>query len=215
MKDEEFPIAHCPLETHIKPEIGNRKSAIRSAFTLIEMLTTVAVLVIILGLMVSLARYVRDRSAQQLTRDLLKQLDLQMARYIDHNGGAFPPVDPILPPDATTAPPDATLIEAAHQNNEQFVRLLKLDYHIHDLEPGAVLDPFEKLPIGVYDRKTLRDAWGSPVVFMPGQQQLIGLAPSRAGQDQYFFFSAGPDRKYLTRDDNLYSYETLQRNADH
>jgi hypothetical protein len=173
------------------------------------MLITVAVLIIVLGLMVSLARYVRDRSAQQLTRDLLKQLDSLMGQYIEHNGGALPPVDPFLAADTSIPPPEFALAEISRHNNEEFVRLLKSDYHQHMADPKAPPDPFDALPIGIYDRHTLRDAWGSPIVFMAGQHQLIGLAPSRAGQDQYFFFSAGPDHKYLSRDDNLYSYETI------
>ena len=183
-----------------------RLSVSRRAFTLIEMLITVAVLIIVLGLMVSLARYVRDRSAQQLTRDLLKQLDGLMAQYIEHNGSALPPVEPFLSADTTIPPPEFALADAARHNNEQFVRLLKSDYHLHASDQREAGDPFDALPIGIYDRRTLRDAWGSPIVFMAGQHQLIGLAPSRAGQDQYFFFSAGPDHKYLSRDDNLYSF---------
>src|SRR5437667_12588363 len=54
-------------------------------FTLIEMLTTVAVLVIVLGLMVSLARDVRNRSADRLTSDLLIKLDRLMSAYNDRN----------------------------------------------------------------------------------------------------------------------------------
>jgi prepilin-type N-terminal cleavage/methylation domain-containing protein len=203
----------------------------RSAFTLIEMLTTVAVLVIVLGLMVSLARYVRDRSAQQLTRQTLRDLETLMAQYAEHNAGNVPAVEPILPPlsSATTLPvniDEATLAEAARRNNQQYVAALKRDYlkrharlplaapaHGSDTTGSPAgensFDPFEQLqmPLSVYDHHTLRDAWGSPIVFMPGQHALIGLAPSLGGKDQYFFFSAGPDHKYLTRDDNLYSYE--------
>src|SRR3954453_11239648 len=87
----------------------------RSAFTLIEMLTTVAALIIVLGLMVSLARYVRDRSAQQLTRDTLRQLERLMGEYVDHNG-RLPAVDPILPAELgalALAPPSATTLPAA------------------------------------------------------------------------------------------------------
>src|SRR5688572_25886225 len=62
-------------------QIGNRESAIRRAFTLIEMMTTVAVLVIVLGLMVSLARDVRTRSADRLTKDLLARLDTLVEQY--------------------------------------------------------------------------------------------------------------------------------------
>src|SRR5436853_6587535 len=63
-----------------QPATGNLSRA-RKGFTLIEMLTTVAVLIIVLGLMVSLARYVRDASAQAVSKALLRQLDHLMAQY--------------------------------------------------------------------------------------------------------------------------------------
>src|SRR3954470_24422361 len=53
----------------------------RRAFSLIEMLATVAALVILLGLMVSLARYVRRQASDQLTKQLLAQLDVLVRRY--------------------------------------------------------------------------------------------------------------------------------------
>src|SRR3954471_3318186 len=87
----------------------------RSGFTLIEMLTTVAALIIVLGLMVSLARYVRDRSAQQLTRDTLRPLERLMGEYVDNNG-RLPVIDPILPPElgaAALAPRSPTTLPAA------------------------------------------------------------------------------------------------------
>src|SRR5262245_17933243 len=101
-----------------------RPLPLRSAFTLIEMLTTVAVLVILLGVVGSLARGVRDRSAQVLTRQLLKQLDGLMAQYIEHNGGQLPPVELLLPDEPLTRPgpppppPDeAALAVTARRNN--------------------------------------------------------------------------------------------------
>jgi hypothetical protein len=42
-----------------------------------------------------------------------------------------------------------------------------------------------------------------PIVFMPAMNPAIGMAP----QNRRFFFSAGPDRNFLTQEDNLYSYE--------
>ena len=204
---------HSALEPSFHRGRANRRKAeasVRRGFTMIEMLTTVAILTIALGMMVSLARYVRDRSAQQLTRDVLKELDLLMAQYQDRNGGQLPPVPPILPPlsVATTlpAPPvEAELMRKARTNNEQCVRAIKLEYlRTHPKSE----DPFKHMAISVYDLLTLRDAWGSPVVFMAGQHPYIGLAPSREGRDQDFFFSAGPDRRFLTRDDNVYSYES-------
>jgi type II secretory pathway pseudopilin PulG len=215
----------------------------RPGFTLIEMLTTVAVLIIVLGLMVSLARYVRGRSAEESTKTRLRQLDALAADYARRTGhmlGADPaePVSPFLET-GVDVPSEAALLIAARKNNEDFVRLLRGDIArpferpakrpagdksvktsrpraVHGTADGsgdesndsAVLggqstDRFGDLPISSYDEVTLRDAWGSPIVFMPQQHPAIGMAPHNPS----FFFSAGPDGKYLTRDDNLYSYE--------
>src|SRR5437667_11857331 len=84
-------------------------------FTLIEMLTTVAVLVIVLGLMVSLARDVRNRSAERLTKDLLRRLDLLVAQYkarslkplSEEQRKAYPIVHPLFSPDANEPPDEA------------------------------------------------------------------------------------------------------------
>src|SRR6478672_5781063 len=66
------------------------KRPARLGFTLVEMLTTVAVLVIVLGLMVSLARDVRTRSADRLTKDLLRRLDTLVAQYKARSLKALP-----------------------------------------------------------------------------------------------------------------------------
>ena len=175
------------------------------------MLTTVAVLVIVLGLMVSLARDVRTRSAERLTKDLLARLDLLVEQYRrplrnlpEEQRKRYPAVRPLIDPAAAataTAPLDERLDELtlrsnANANNWELVRTLKSQM---DLAGGA----FNDLSIANYNEVNVLDAWGSPIVYMPHQHPDIGMA---AG-DRSFFFSAGPDRKYLTRQDNLYSYE--------
>jgi type II secretory pathway pseudopilin PulG len=162
------------------------------AFTLIEMLTTVALLVIVLGLMVSLARYVRNRSATQLSRELLVNLNEAMARYEKSFNGAVPTVPTLAEPGEL--PDEQTLLRAAEVNNRAFVAAMK-----------PVLDGkfSASLPGTVYDGQMLRDAWGSPIVLMPSKHNAIGMAPG----NRRFFFSAGPDRDYHSRQDNLYSYE--------
>ena len=75
------------------------------------MLTTVAVLVIVLGLMVSLARDVRNRSAERVTKDLLAKLDRMMAQYADRHAQQLPAVTPLISPappggDPAVVPPD-------------------------------------------------------------------------------------------------------------
>lgn len=185
------------------------------------MLATVAVLVILLGVMVSLARHVRERSAQALTKGLLKQLDAAMGEYGRRDEGrlpgvaAFPPAAAVAAATGTTGqmpldPPFADrklLLEAASANNRDLVRAFKagsgpVGPTAGGSSPGEAL--LTQLPASVYDGTNLRDAWGSPIVFMPTKHPWVGTAPR---EKPSFFFSAGPDRDYLTRDDNLYSYE--------
>jgi hypothetical protein len=165
------------------------------------MLTVVAVLVIVLGLMVSLARDVRTRSADRLTKDLLARLDGLVDQYRrplrtlpDEQWRIYPAVQPLVTPQG---PNDETrLRDNAAANNRELIRTLKSQM---DLSAG----PFSDLSIANYNEVNVLDAWGSPIVYMPSQHPLIGMA----GGDRSFFFSAGPDRRYLTRQDNLYSYE--------
>jgi prepilin-type N-terminal cleavage/methylation domain-containing protein len=178
------------------------KRPARLGFTLVEMLTTVAVLVIVLGLMVSLARDVRTRSADRLTKDLLRRLDTLVAQYKARSLKAlpeeerkkYPIVHPLMEGDSAD---EVRLRENALANNRELVRTLKSQV---DLSGTA----FSDLSIANFNEVNLLDAWGSPIAYMPHQHPQIGMA---AG-DRSFFFSAGPDRKYLTRQDNLYSYES-------
>ena len=169
-----------------------------AAFTLIEMLTTVAGLVIVLGLMVSLARYVRSRSADALTRDILQKLDVWYKTASgDQAVEARLNAVPRLMGPGEPHPDDAALQMAAMANNEAFVRACL------DSGGGAAL---LKFPLSVYDGRTLRDAWGTPLVYMAPNAANPGLSP----QKRAFFFSAGPDHRFGTVSDNLYSYEVAR-----
>jgi hypothetical protein len=179
-----------PLRAFVPP--CRRASAL--GYTMIEMLTTVAALVIVLGLMVSLARFVRYRSSTELTKDLLVKLEQAMERY-EKQTGQVPQVVPAAPGN-DPYPTEGWILAHATGNNQEFVRALRR------VQPpsGGI---FSDLPVSMYDGHTLRDAWGGLILFLPHQHPAIGIAP----HDRFFFFSAGPDRRYLTRDDNLYSYE--------
>jgi len=187
-------------------------AACSRGYTLVEFFVTIAVLVIVLGLMVDLANRVRRNSADRLTRQLLQRLAALMQDYADRNDGQLPPVTTLVAPNSAV-PDEATLQLTARRNNADVVRILRGQFdlsHASTTNPTArdVLrarpqDVFAGLPLSLYDEVTLRDPWGNPIVFMPGQHPLLGMAPG----DHFFFFSPGPDRKYLTRDDNLYSYE--------
>lgn len=169
------------------------------------MLTTVAALVIVLGLMVSLARDVRHRSADHLTKDILRRLDGLVAQYRKNclpgvpieQKRMYPIVKRFDPP--IEGEEAAGLADAALENNKDLVRTLQgfLD----------VNKELNDLSIGNYNSVSLLDSWGSPIVYMPAQHPRVGMAPA----NRSFFFSAGPDRKYLSRSDNLYSYEAAER----
>ena len=154
-------------------------------------MTTIAVLVILLGLMVSLARHVRASSADGLTKDVLRRLDTAMAVYVQKYGSI--PVVPSFVGDSQV-PAEPLLRRSAERNDESFIRALK--------SVGLLSGVFDELSIAYYDEVRVRDAWGSPIVFMSHMHPAIGMNPKG-----WFFFSAGPDRQYLTRDDNLYSYD--------
>src|SRR5439155_25334564 len=134
-------------------------------FTLIEMLTAVALLVIVLGLMVSLARYVRNRSATQLTREILTNLNDAMSRYVEQYSAK--PHVPVLV-ESVDLPDEQTLLRSAELNNRRFVAQMK----------NHLVGPFWwSLPGSVYDKSMLRDAWGTPIVLMPAKHNAIGMAP--------------------------------------
>ena len=155
-------------------------------------MTAVAVLVILLGVMVSLARHVRAASADGLTKDVLRRLDTAMAVYV-RQYDSIPVVPEFIGADQSI-PPETTLRRSAEINDEAFIRSLK--------SVGLLTGTFDDLSIAYYDEVRVRDAWGSPIVFMSHMHPAIGMNPKG-----WFFFSAGPDRQYLTRDDNLYSYD--------
>ena len=159
------------------------------------MLTTVAVLIILMGLMVSLARHVRAASSEVLTRDILRKLDDAMLNYVARYGSP-PPVPEFIA--GGPLPSEHVLQAAAERNCESFVRPLKVS--------GLLSGPFQDLSVAYFDEVKVRDAWGSAIVFMPKMHPAIGMTTRG-----WFFFSAGPDRQYLTRDDNLYSYDQPTR----
>jgi len=175
---------------------ASRPCVLHRAFTLLEMLTTVAALVIVLGLMVSLARHVRTASAQDLTKDLLHRLDVLMDQY-EQRHHQLPNIAAFIDPKHAADPLESALQHAALENNRQMLMALRSEA----VAGGS--DAFGGLPDAVYDEDAIRDAWGTPIVYMPAMHPAFGMAP----QNRRFFFSAGPDGRFLTQEDNLYSYE--------
>ena len=175
--------------------IGGRSRA----FSLVEMLATVAALVIVLGLMVSLARYVRRQASDQFTKQLLAQLDVVIGQYRERYQ-AVPQVPSFIAtsqgPATEDLPDERTLQAAATANNLALIETLQIEARRFPAE-------FAALPQSFFADRTLSDAWGTPIVFMPALHPAVGMAM----KDAPFFLSAGPDLKFRTVEDNLYSYE--------
>lgn len=182
------------------------------------MLTVVAALIIVLGLMVSLAWDVRRQSSERLTKALLVKLDALMTEYIARHqrmpqvtslvetvsvGGAA--TQPILTMRGAEddLPAEENLLAAAELNNRDFVLALRSEAGPDNATRGPSPELFGPIAGSMYDEVTLRDAWGTPIVFMPAMHPAIGMALG----NRPFFMSAGPDRLFRTLEDNLYSYE--------
>jgi prepilin-type N-terminal cleavage/methylation domain-containing protein len=211
--------------SNLEPPASNNTT--RRAFSLIEMLATVAALVIVLGLAVSLARYVRRQASDRLTKDLLAQLDELVSRYqeryqarpvvppfvADGGGGTGdgdqrgngqhegPDALPVAPVTASTNP-EATLPSEA-ELRDAAEKNNKAFVAALRVEARRHPDEFKNLPASFEAGGTLHDAWGTPIVFMPSMHPAVGMAMA----DKPFFLSAGPDRQFRTLADNLFSYE--------
>jgi type II secretory pathway pseudopilin PulG len=163
-----------------------------AGYTLVELFLTVAVLMMLLGLVVNMGNRLRQESLDRQARHQLQRLTAAIDRYAAEHAGRLPDVTPLIDPAglAPLADPTATgdppaLRAAAARNRDDVRRALGWPP-----EPDAARDP-------------LTDPWSTPIVLMPKQSPAIGMAPG----DRFFFVSAGPDRQFLTRADNLYSYD--------
>ena len=137
----------------------------------------------------------RSWSAARLTQDLLSRLDEAMAQYLVHSGKVLPQVARFVEDEHVE---ESDLQRRAFENNRTFTLALLR-------QPKLTRETIESISLTAQtpENAGIRDAWGGPVVFMPSQHPAIGMAPG----DRPFFLSAGPDGRYLTRDDNLYSYD--------
>lgn len=158
-------------------------------YTLVELFLTIGVLVMVLGLAVNLADRLRRTSLDHRARQQLQQLSAAVARFQAAHASQLPAAMPLLDPaeplphEPATIDP-ATLTARAARNAADVRLALGWTPATRPTE-----DPFT-------------DPWGTPIVFMPSQTA-IGMAPG----DRPFFVSAGPDRQFITRADNLYSYD--------
>jgi hypothetical protein len=208
----------------VAPEVCPAAPRRRRGLAVRELLLIVAILTVAFGLMVSLARRVRAMAAFSLVQSELLELEDALAAY-HREFGKYPDVPPLVPP--TTAAPagspspspavsvaavsgtgtvtmgpehERLLLENARVQNQALVRVLGIGLEAE--ERSSTLGGVSAM---MFDGTSLMDPWGRPIAYLAAGRPEIGTA---AG-DLPFFFSAGPDGLYLTRDDNVYSYEVL------
>lgn len=169
-----------------------RGSHFRKGFGAIELLASIAFLVVFLGMMLSLSRYVRADASDRTTRRVLRQMRDLLDQYVQ----TYHAIPPAAAFDNSKALREETLPDAMADNNGRLVRSL-----LH-VTVGDITDQSTQL----LSSGTVRDAWGSPLGYMTTMHHQVGMSSGNSP----FLFSAGPDRKYLTRDDNLYSYEVAE-----
>jgi hypothetical protein len=176
----------------------------RHALGLLELLALVAFLAIALGLAVSVARHVRSTSAQEATRQRLATL-VEITRLYSHDFAGRLPL--IALTDADQAD-EAPFRQWARRQNVGVLSafLAWQGGEGSNASASASAAPVQEslvLPGPRVDASLFVDVWGSPIALMPRSHTRIGLSPGNGP----FYFSAGPDRDYLTLSDNLYSYE--------
>ncbi len=163
-----------------------------------DVLVVVAIIGLLLGVATSLARQAREDVRHGRVIDVFRTLEAARLGYADAFG-ANPDIPAFLPPGTEQLSEEELGLEVmtARSVRNNVVAVERLLPYVVDL------DPLRRLPTLRFDGQRLLDPWGQPIVYDAGGTGLLGTARN----DSPFFLSAGPDRDYRTRGDNLYSYE--------
>ncbi|MEM7806712.1 MAG: type II secretion system protein [Planctomycetota bacterium] len=165
-----------------------------------DVLVVVAIIGLLLGLATSLARQVREQGRLNLVLNVFRDLEAARNAYATQHGNS-PSIPALLPTGTEQLTEEALtpelLLKRAQLNNVAMHEALA-----SRLEHAGAL---RLLPPVRHDGERLLDPWGMPIVYDAGGTGLLGTARG----DRPFFLSAGPDRDYRTRGDNVYSYEDL------
>ncbi len=181
------PSSRLPLNSSLPPSsLIPHPSSLRHALGSIELLALVAILAVAFALMASTARHVRSNSAMELTRKRMTALTRAAGELMSQG---IDPRTPISFPSTTNS--DERLEEQLRRFAVESSRKLGETFASR---PGSLL---------TIDTPELRDAWGRPMALLPQQFPAVGMAPD----DGAFLVSAGPDGRFLTLSDNIYSYD--------
>lgn len=165
-----------------------RSASLRRGLGVIELLALVAILAVAFALMAATAGHVRSNSAMELTRKRMAALTEATAGLMERG------IDPRTP----ITFPSTHNSDAALEDN-----LVRFALESSRRLGKSLAEQPESLLAKAIGTPELRDAWGRPIALLPQQFAAVGMAP----EDGPFLVSAGPDGRFLTLSDNIYSYD--------
>ena len=200
----------------------------RRAFTLIEILVAVVILVILGGLMLYAIKGTATSAKTQATRVRLENLKSMLAEYElktrfaqpaswSGGGNLWFTIDNATPPGSLPSPGNvrADIRSGWGSDPAAITVAVSAINELKKLPSNATA--LGKLPASEFIAGTslMADGWGNPLIFVPGD---AGLGIDRdndgtydvtvhAPNDRPFWASAGPDGDFTKDDDNLYSFE--------
>jgi prepilin-type N-terminal cleavage/methylation domain-containing protein len=239
----------CPAVSVSTSRSPVRVGPRRSGFTLLEMLVTIGILLVLMGIIVVGLNVILGNNQRKQTEAILKRAQAFAAEVNNSKQGRDSFYQRVLwttyigaPNVNSAAVPVAAGSAASVDNSVVIVRyLLSLKPNrdaAQKLPPRTATDIPSSYRNGFTGAdaqllaNVMMDAWGNPIVFVPDALEVanastgLGQPASGAGglsglkstsgavnstrftapDRRPFWFSAGPDGKYETHDDNVYSF---------
>lgn len=234
MKDTRPTIAPAPEFRARHP----RALRLPRAFSLLEVMIVVALVALLATITVLVGTGVMERGKADQCRQILSVLDSSLTEY-EAEKGAMPLYtgdkihreDPKInynPPSGFTEGGDERPEVAVYL--AQAIGLPGVNNQLSTIDPGLLAPRSEiyedlagseefagelrPLPQGlVDDRPSLRDPWGMEILYVHPSNEDAVKAYGRPLNRRPYFMSAGPDFHYDTVEDNIYSYEGVEKPA--
>ena len=209
----------------MRAAISRSRGRATRAFSLIEMLIVIGLVVLLASITVVVGRSVIAKSKIDQCRQILQTLDATLTEYQAERGG--------IPPFVLRAyqPPSGLNSNASKSRREVAVYLEQIKgYTGADKQLGTVDSSFlvprdqiytdlarYKYAGSVTDdmRPSVRDPWGMEILYIHpnAQNDVAFLLLGKPVNERPYFMSAGPDGAYETIEDNVYSYEVVKPGA--
>lgn len=191
----------------------------RPAFSLIEMMIVIGLVVLLAVITVVVGRSVVGKAKVDQCRQVLQTLDATLTEYQAERGG-IPPfqVRAYMPPSGIGAS-EARVRREIAVYLEQVQGFTGIDKQLATIDSSFLVKrqqiytdlagyPYAGR-VSSDDRASVRDPWGMEILYIhPTEENEKAFeAFGKPLNERPYFMSAGPDGEYETLDDNIYSYE--------